>query len=168
MKPVGRNLHRSKKHLPNSSDSYQTALRDAQGKNPDYKVILEHLKIAVSEGNAQAADALGRLYYYGNQAAVPQNLRTAIKWFRCAVKLGGAEAAYSLGRCYELGEGVTKNERSAFKHYLFGAVRSDADCMEEVGRCLYWGIGTAKDKASSRIWLDATDELRQDPTRAAD
>jgi hypothetical protein len=58
-------------------------------------------------GVADAQYNLGKMYYFGK--GVPQDYKTAVKWFTLAAEQGYARAQYSLGLMYALGVGVIQD-----------------------------------------------------------
>lgn len=59
-------------------------------------------------GDVTSQNALGELYYYGDE--VEQDFEQAVYWFKEAAKQKNADAMYSLGICFVNGEGVERNE----------------------------------------------------------
>ena len=47
---------------------------------------------------------------YNNGRGVPQNDKTAVKWYRLAAEQGGADAQFNLGNVYRLGTGVIQDK----------------------------------------------------------
>lgn len=54
---------------------------------------------AAENGNAEAMDKLGNMYYYGN--GVKQDYETALYWLKKAVSKGCCSAAYLIGEYYK-------------------------------------------------------------------
>ena len=59
-------------------------------RNQDYATALREWEPLANQGNANALFNLGVMYQYGQ--GVPQNYKTAIKWFRLAAKQGHPRA----------------------------------------------------------------------------
>lgn len=75
------------------------------------RIVLENvdlLKTAAVDGNADAQNELGKMYYYGIK--VKRDLKQAVYWFKEAVRSKHFGAMYNLGVCFVNGEGTTKNE----------------------------------------------------------
>ena len=70
------------------SADYQKGL-DAANRG-DYATALREWKPLAEQGNANALFNLGVMYKYGQ--GIPQNYKTAIKWFRLAAKQGHPRA----------------------------------------------------------------------------
>ena len=56
------------------------------------------------------------LFYYGNALA---NYQTVLK----KARQGNAESQYTLGTMYELGEGVSEDDKEAFKWFSLSALQ---------------------------------------------
>ena len=141
--------------------SYDRALQLARKNGKEYRKVVADLKRSIKAGNAEAAYALGNLYYYGKVGYVPVDLNEAVRLFRLAAERGNRDAMYFLGYCHELGHGVRKNQRRAYQYYLMAAIRGDVDSMDDVARMLYWGIGTHKDRMAYAAWRQRASELVQ-------
>jgi hypothetical protein len=67
------------------------------------------------QGNAYAQTSLGMMYYNG--IGVPEDDKTAVKWYRLAAEQGVADAQYNLGYMYENGKGISQDDKTAVKWY---------------------------------------------------
>ena len=70
------------------------------------------------QGDAYAQFKLGRMYRKGK--GVPQDDKTAVKWYKLAAEQGYANAQYNLGLMYRrpgslYGDGVPQNYKTAVK-----------------------------------------------------
>jgi TPR repeat protein len=65
------------------------------------------LQLAAAQGNAQAEDRLGWIYYHGN--GVPQSYVEAANWYRRGAEHGNLDAMTRLGNMYRKGEGVQRD-----------------------------------------------------------
>jgi S1-C subfamily serine protease len=68
---------------------------------------LRQLQARAKQGDAEAQFMLGVMY--GEGKGVPQNDKTAVKWYTLAAEQGNANAQTLLGFAYSLGEGVIKD-----------------------------------------------------------
>jgi TPR repeat protein len=73
----------------------------------DYATALRMLRPLAEHGGAEAARALGFIYYNGQ--GVPQDYAEAVKWYRLAADQGVAAAQHDLGVMYLKGQGVPQN-----------------------------------------------------------
>ena len=54
-------------------------------------------RLAAEQGDAEAQNELGDMYYYGD--GVPLDYNEAVKWFRLSAEKGDAYGQFSLGLC---------------------------------------------------------------------
>ena len=73
----------------------------------DYATALREWKPLGEQGNASAQNNLGQMYRKGD--GVPQDDKTAVKWYTLAAEQGHASAQYNLGFMYENGYGVLRD-----------------------------------------------------------
>ena len=71
------------------------------------------------QGDTSAQFNLGIMYRKGN--GVPENDKTAVKWYTKAAKQGHAKAQSNLGVMYANGEGVLTDNRRAYMWYNLGS-----------------------------------------------
>jgi S1-C subfamily serine protease len=67
---------------------------------------------------------------YDNGKGVPQNYKTAVKWYRLAAKQGDAFAQYNLGNMYNNGDGVSQDNVYAHMWYNIAASSGDKDAIK--------------------------------------
>ncbi len=137
---------------------YELALKIATRKKPDLARALTLLTEAHDKGDCRATYALATWYLFGNEA-IQRNFRTAVRFLKLAAKADIAAAHFDLAVCYETGQGIKKNERTAFRHYLAAALNGDNDSFAEVGRCFYYGIGVSLDRKAAEVCFRRADAL---------
>ncbi|MCA9000961.1 MAG: sel1 repeat family protein, partial [Planctomycetes bacterium] len=81
------------------------------------------------------------------------NRREEIAYLRQAALEGQREAQYDLACAYADGNGVPKNQRTAFRWFLKAAELEDAEAMTAVGYCLLNGEGVDPDEDQAVAWL---------------
>ncbi len=130
----------------------------------DAAMVVDLLRKADKEGDAEAAYALGTWHLFGKH--VPLDAKLAAQYLKRATDRNFPDAAYDLAVSYEKGVGVEKDPGRAFSLYMKAALLGDSQAMYEVGRCFYWGIGTEKDRDAARVWFDAYErgQFRADRT----
>ena len=79
-----------------------------QLESKEFWAHFDELTFSAQTGDAEAQNALGEMYYYGNE--LEQDQEQAVYWFKEAAKQKHAEAMYNLGVCFMNGEGVEKNK----------------------------------------------------------
>ncbi len=143
-----------------SGDSdYQAALAEMTKDQPNVKRAALLLRSSVKKGNASAAYALATWYLFGQRPYIQEDFNRAAQLLKMAAVANLPEALHDLAVSYELGRGLKKNSRQAFRHYLKAAIRGDGDSIFEVGRCLYWGIGVPADRGLAAIWYERAKQL---------
>ena len=60
------------------------------------------------EGDPSAQNALGEMYYYGDE--IERDYEQAVFWFKEAAKQKHPDGMYNLGMCFVNGEGIERNE----------------------------------------------------------
>ncbi|MDQ7742753.1 tetratricopeptide repeat protein [Hydrogenophaga pseudoflava] len=132
--------------------AYERAFLFASRENPDLKRARRLLEATHKLGHAQSSYALATWYLFG-VGGLPKNTRKAISLLKTACSADVASAHFDLAVSYETGNGIRKNEQSAFRHYLAAAINGDNEAIYEVGRCYFYGIGTPIDKKVATIWF---------------
>ena len=99
------------------SDDFQKGL-DAYERG-DYATALREWQPLAEQGYADAQSNLG--WMYDNGQGVPQNDKTAVKWYTLAAEQGNASAQTNLGFMYRKGQGVHQNDKTAVKWYTLAA-----------------------------------------------
>ena len=87
------------------------------------------------------------LFFYGNAFAEYQ---TILK----RARQDSAESQYSLGTMYELGEGVTEDDKEAFKWFSLAASQGYAKAQNNLGYMYDLGEGVAQDNLRAYMWKD--------------
>ncbi len=87
----------------------------------------DELNAAALEGDADSQNALGEMFYYGDE--IDQDFEQAVFWFKEAAKQKHADAMYNLGVCFVNGEGTEKNENTGL-----GFIRQAAKLGSEAAK----------------------------------
>lgn len=72
----------------------------------------DELNTSALSGDAASQNALGEMYYYGDE--LEQDLEQAVFWFKEAAKQKHADGMYNLGVCFVNGEGVEQNKTTGY------------------------------------------------------
>ena len=91
----------------------------------DYATALREWTPLAEQGHATAQYNLGLMYYEGD--GVPENDKTAVKWFRLAAEQGNANAQFNLGFMYVNGTGVIQDYVRAHMWWNIAASSGDTD-----------------------------------------
>ena len=133
------------------SADYQKPLRAY--KNSDYATALRELKPLAEEGHAEAQFWLGKMYNRGD--GVPQNYKTALKWWTRAAEQGLAEHQYNLGwRIFFNGRGLPKNDKTAFKWFTRAAEQGHFGAQYKLGWMYHNGRGVPQDYVYAHMWYN--------------
>ena len=141
--------------VPAKSLSHSTEENYVLGKhyydNQNYDKAIDYYKEAAEQGNAEAQNSLGIMYYNGE--GVEKNYTEAVKWYRKAAEQGNADAHINLGNRYYYGEGVEKNYSEAVKWYRKAAEQGNARGQNNLGLSYYNGEGVEKNYTEAVKWF---------------
>ncbi len=73
---------------------------------------------------------------------VPQDYKTAVKWYRLAAEQGYADAQFNMGVMYSKGKGVPQDYKTAVKWYKLAAEQGYADAQFNLGLMYVIGVPT--------------------------
>ena len=97
-------------------------------KSGDFATALRNWTPLAEQGHATAQYNLGLMYRNGK--GVPQNHKTAVKWYRLAAEQGNADAQGLLGAVYVLSTGVRKDNSYAYMWLILAAANGNAEAEE--------------------------------------
>jgi TPR repeat protein len=117
----------------------------------DYATVLREWTPLAKQGNVRAQFNLGVMYAKGD--GVPQDDKTAVKWFRLAAEQGNADAQVNLGWMYFEGKGVPKYYKTAVKWYRLAAEQGDARAQFYLGLMYSKGQGVSQDYKTAAKWF---------------
>lgn len=115
------------------------------------QTVLEDLRARVARGEAEAANALGNMYAFGQ--GVGQDFAEAIRLYQIAADGGTPVANFNLGLMYETGRGVAPDAGAAFRFYFKAAEKGVAAAQFNVGNMYANGIGVPKDDFEALLWF---------------
>ena len=118
----------------------------------DYATALRECTPLAKQGDAIAQTLLGTMYDEGQ--GVPQDNKTAVKWYRLAAKQGVSSAQFSLGLMYANGDGVPQDYKTAVKWYRLSAEQGVAFAQENLGMLYDKGQGVPQDYVRAYMWLN--------------
>jgi len=121
----------------------------------DYTTAVRVWKRLSENGEADAHMAefwLGNMYYQGK--GVPQDFKTAMKWFRQSAEQGSPFAQQSLGDMYRKGEGVQLNYKTAVKWYRLAAGKGYTPAHRNLGVAYGLGHGVQRNLSRAHMWLN--------------
>lgn len=139
-------------------------LHDADGAMPMpecvAKFLLEIYFDAYSVGDADAACALGSLYYTGR--AGEQNYKKAVEYYTFAEEHGSRQAGENLGYCYYYGRDVEKDYEKAYHYFVKGALDGHIISLYKIGDMYRNGYYVRKDENEAFAIYDHCAELLTD------
>ena len=120
-------------------------------KSGDYATALGEFRPLAEQGHADAQTMLGNQYFVGR--GVPQDDKTAVKWYTLAAEQGNANAQYRLGEIYELGHwGVRQSFNTALKWYNLGAEQGNPCAQYNLSRLYGYGRGVPANRETREKW----------------
>ena len=120
---------------------------------PDINKALELAARAAEKGYAPAMIFCGNVFMNGRQGK-PQNIATAIKWFKQAAEFGNADGMLRLGVCYMADNipGAAKDEPSAYFWVKKSAEAGNPSAMNILAKFYLEGTVTDKNVIKGRYW----------------
>lgn len=113
---------------------------------------IEDLVVRAKEGDAEAQNELGSLYYAGED--VEQDDTEAVRWIKRAADQGYAPAQYNLGLLYFRSRGVLGDDVEAATWYRRAAEQGYAPAQGGLGYMLVYGAGVDEDYVLAYMWLE--------------
>ena len=89
---------------------------------------------------------------YNQRLGVPQNYKTAMKWYTLAAEQGDASAQSNLGWMYNQGKGVPQDDKTALKWWRLSAEQGDAGAQNSLGGMYRKGTGVLQDHKTAAKW----------------
>jgi len=93
----------------------------------DYATAVRLLRPLADQGNAQAQNGLGAMYYNGK--GIAQDFKEAVKWYRLAAVQGYASAQVNLAAMYYEGQGVVEDFIRAYMWLSIAAANGNPDAV---------------------------------------
>ena len=89
---------------------------------------------------------------YANGRGVPENHKTAVKWYTLAAEHGYARAQFNLGTMYANGRGVLENEKTAVKWCALADEQGYATDQRYLGAMYDFGDGVPQNDKTAVKW----------------
>lgn len=117
-----------------------------------YEQALHWFILSAEQGNAKAANGIGRCYYNGfGTMRWPRN---AYNWFHRSAEGNCVEGINNMGKCLVEGTGVLiANKKKALKYYKKAADLKYLPAEYNIGIHLFFGNGTKKRVEDGLYWL---------------
>lgn len=124
------------------------------------EIALEYLNKLSDEGNAEAQNTLGALYYEGNY--VEKNYELAAQYYIAAARKGHSLAMSNAGYCYYYGNGVKQDYAEAFKYFSKAVGLGEYDATNMLGDMYRDGKFVEEDKDMAfKIYTEAYEKIPQ-------
>ena len=115
------------------------------------------------QGDAGAQYNLGLMYRNGQ--GVPQDYKTAVKWYTLAAEQGIALAQNVLGEIYFKGQrGIPQNYSAAFAWHKRAADNGVVDSWAHLGYIYLKGLGAIQDYVTAHMWFNIAASSGFSPT----
>lgn len=98
--------------------------------NGDYETAFKLWMPLAKNGDAEAQNYLGILYYLG--FGVGKDYKKALYWYERAAKAGDADAQRNYGDMLNFGRGVPKNNYQAYKWYFAASQQGNEKAAREI------------------------------------
>ena len=125
--------------------------------NEEHTKALEWCRQAAEQGDADAQNNLGSMYYDGQ--GVNKDYAEAVRWYRksaeqgTALEQGNAHSQVNLGLMYKNGYGVAQDDTEAAKWFRKGVEQGDARAQYSLA-FMYWrGKGVPRNNAEAAKWF---------------
>ena len=118
-----------------------------------YTEAIEPLLQAAQMGEAEAANRLGDIYFYGNGVEV--DYEQAYYWFSTAAQSNNAYAQYSLAFMYMKGLFVEQDDAQVIKYMRLAAENGYTEAQKNMGEYYYYGsFGCRRDMKEAIKWYE--------------
>ena len=91
---------------------------------------------------------------YSNGNGVPENDKTAVKWYTLAAEQGHSTAQFNLGFMYQYGNGVPENDKTAVKWYTKVAEQGHGKAQTNLGFMYQYGEGVLTNYRRAYMWYN--------------
>lgn len=96
-----------------------------------WNLIVELLELEIEDGNADAMNDLGSMYYDGT--GVEQSFAKAVYYYHMAAENGNRQAQENLGYCYYYGRNMPVDYEKAFHYFALGAFDGHLISLYKIG-----------------------------------
>ena len=102
-------------------------------------------EMEIEDGNADAMNDLGALYYDGNRG-FEQSFEKAVRYYKMAAENGSRQAQENLGYCYYYGRDGEPDYEKAFHYFALGAFDGHLISLYKIGDMYLNGLYVAKNE----------------------
>lgn len=158
------------KYVDDETSAYEMATELVQcDKTSDmtrelFDFIVRLYKEAIDEGNVEAMNDLGALYYDGR--GCEQDFTKAVYYYDMAAKSGSRQAQENLGYCYYYGRNMPVDYEKAFHYFALGAFDGHLVSLYKIGDMYKNGYYVKKNpKEAFNIYLHCLDLMTDDAAK---
>ena len=141
---------------------------DRQQELPDFigSFIMEMFETAIKEGNADAMNDLGAIFYDGARG-FEQSFEKALYYYNMAAENGSRQAQENLGYCYYYGRNMDKPDyEKAFHYFALGAFDGHLISLYKIGDMYLNGLYVKKnEKEAFHIYMHCLDTMTEDAVK---
>jgi TPR repeat protein len=98
--------------------------------NGDYELAFKLWKPLADNGDANAQNYLGILYYLG--LGTKRNYKKSLEWYERAARSGHADAQRNYGDMINFGRGIKKDNYSAYKWYFAASQQGNEKAKRQI------------------------------------
>jgi TPR repeat protein len=137
------------------ASNYELALKtaDAQPIEGESDRVLSLLDLGVEEGDERAIYARAVCFSNGKYGSAIDESKAFILFSRLS-ESSITEALFDLAVCYDLGQGVTKNQFTAFEYYLKAATLGHKEACSQVSEFFREGVTVPVSENLQCFWLE--------------
>ena len=132
-----------------SSDVQKSSVANLKDLN---NPALKEWKTLAEQGDLDAQMHLANVYREGK--GVPQDYKTAVRWFTLAAEQGDVEAQYNLGIMHSFGLGTVPDYNASIEWYKLAAEQGNPIAQYNLGRLYYLGQGVSENLAYAHMWAN--------------
>lgn len=96
-----------------------------------WELVIEVLELMVEDGDADAMNDLGAMYYDGTGCT--QSFERAVHYYQMAAENGSRQAQENLGYCYYYGRNMPVDYEKAFHYFALGAFDGHLISLYKIG-----------------------------------
>jgi len=150
-------------HKESADEKYQLGLMYLKQKN--FEKARQNFELAMEQGNVDAQNALGCMYYAGH--GIARDVTKAKLLFEKAANQGLPAAQSNLGRMYYTGIGLPQDFEKAYLLYTKAAEQNYATAQYSLGQMYEKGLGVKQDFQKARYWYEKAANLGDEDAQFA-
>jgi SEL1 protein len=146
---IPRNYERALYYLKLAAEASEE--QRMQGSHVGSRNSASHSGSVSGAGDPAAKAYLGFMHQHG--FGVPQDNKTALRFYRDAAREGNGYALAMLGRMYLHGWSVQQSSREAYKYFTKSSETQNAEGLMQLGLMYLHGEGTKRDYSKAQVYF---------------